>query len=127
MHEETYWQAVLTRDTQSDGAFVYAVQSTGIYCRPSCPSRKPQREQVTFFVLPDEARQAGYRACQRCQPDAQSAPESELAQQVCLYIETHLEEPLTLATLGTAVHISPFHLQRTFKRIMGITPRQYAE
>lgn len=126
MHEENRWQAVLTRDKQSDGAFVYAVHSTGIYCRPSCPSRKPQREQVTFFAQPDEAQQAGYRACQRCQPDTFS-PESELAQQVCRYIETHLEEPLTLATLGAAVHVSPFHLQRTFKRIMGITPRQYAE
>ena len=127
MHEETCWQAVLTRDTQSDGTFVYAVHSTGIYCRPSCPSRKPQRDQVTFFALPGEAQQAGYRACQRCQPDAQSTPDHELAQRVCLYIETHLDEPLTLAALGTALFTSPFHLQRMFKRVMGITPRQYAE
>lgn len=126
MHEDTYWQAVLTRDTRSDGAFVYAVHSTGIYCRPSCPSRKPQREQVTFFAQPDEAQQAGYRACRRCQPDTFS-PESELTQQVCRYIELHLEELLTLAALGTAVHSSPFHLQRMFKRVMGITPRQYTE
>jgi AraC family transcriptional regulator, regulatory protein of adaptative response / methylated-DNA-[protein]-cysteine methyltransferase len=126
MHEDTYWQAVLTRDTRSDGAFVYAVHSTGIYCRPSCPSRKPQREQVTFFAQPDEAQQAGFRACRRCQPDTFS-PENELTQRVCRYIETHLEEALTLAALGTAVHSSPAHLQRMFQRVMGISPRQYTE
>ena len=130
IHENTYWQAVLTRDTRLDGAFVYAVHSTGIYCRPSCPSRKPrEREQVTFFAQPDGAEQAGFRACRRCHPDAVGAlaPDSALAQRVCRYIEAHLEEPLTLATLSAEVSMSQFHLQRTFKRVMGISPRQYAD
>ncbi len=127
--DERYWQAVLTRDNTSDGAFVYAVRSTGIYCNPSCPSRKPQREQILFFTRPEAAEQAGFRACRRCRPGEPSLLENqvELVQQTCRYIESHLEGPVTLATLGEQVHLSPYHLQRVFKRVMGITPRQYAE
>ncbi len=127
------WEAVLTRDTTADGMFVYAVRSTGIYCRPSCPSRKPKRERVDFFLLPEAAEGAGFRACLRCHPDAvticgpQRDPQVELVQRVCHAIEANPEEPLTLASLSAAVHLSPFHVQRTFKRVMGITPRQYAE
>ena len=69
-HENDYWQAVLQRDKGRDGAFVYAVRSTGIYCRPSCPSRKPNREQVVFFAQPDAAEEAGFRACRRCHPES---------------------------------------------------------
>ena len=130
MHqEEKYWQAVLTRDNTSDGAFVYAVRSTGIYCNPSCPSRKPQRQQVLFFARPEAAEKAGFRPCRRCHPGEPSLLENqvELVQQACRYIESHLEGPVTLATLGEQVHLSPYHLQRVFKRVMGISPRQYAE
>ena len=86
MQQENYWQAVLTRDTSSDGSFVYAVRSTGIYCNPSCPSRRPQREQVVFFLQPAAAEQAGYRACKRCHPGAATLHESqvELVQQAGL-------------------------------------------
>lgn len=129
MYEEQYWQAVLARDSRCDGAFVYAVRSTGIYCNPSCPSRRPQREQVVFFPLPEAAEQAGFRPCQRCRPreTALRDPQVELVQRTCRYIEQHVAEPLSLGDLSMQVHLSPYHLQRVFKRIMGITPRQYAE
>src|SRR5258705_8221211 len=84
------WQAVLTRDTASDGKFVFAVSSTGVYCRPSCPAKRPRRENVTFFRRPQEAESAGYRACLRCRPKAVSGnPRQELAKSVCRYIEQH--------------------------------------
>jgi len=129
MHEEKYWQAVLARDQTYDGTFVFAVRSTGIYCNPSCPSRRPKRERVVFFSLPEAAEEAGFRACRRCHPGEASLLETqvELIQRACRYIEAHLDEPLTLANLSAQVHLSPYHLQRVFKRVMGITPRQYAE
>ncbi|HLH63805.1 MAG TPA: bifunctional DNA-binding transcriptional regulator/O6-methylguanine-DNA methyltransferase Ada [Ktedonobacteraceae bacterium] len=129
MHEETYWQAVMTRDSSSNGIFVYGVRSTGIYCNPSCPSRRPKREQVVFFPLPEVAEQAGFRPCRRCHPQELRAgdPQIELVREACRYIERHLENPPNLSELSEHVHLSPFHLQRVFKRIMGISPRQYAE
>src|SRR5207244_6756839 len=130
MHqEEKYWQAVLTRDNTSDGAFVYAARSTGLYSNPSRPSRKPQRQQVLFFARPEAAQKAAFRPCRRCHPGEPSLLENqvELVQQACRYIESHLEGPITLAALGEQVHLSPYHLQRVFKRVMGISPRQYAE
>ena len=129
MHEDQYWQAVMSRDSGLDGMFVYAVRSTGVYCRPSCPSRRPGRQQVLFFAQPEAAEQAGFRACKRCRPREASSREEqlEMVQKLCRYIEEHLENTLTLADLGTQVHLSPYHLQRIFKSVMGITPRQYAE
>lgn len=128
MQEDQYWQAVLTRDEELDGVFVYAVRSTGVYCRPSCPSRRPGREQVAFFARPEAAEEAGFRACKRCRPRELSSREEQVAlvQQLCAYIEEHLERQLTLAELGEQAHLSPYHLQRVFKGVMGITPRQYA-
>ncbi len=129
MNETGYWQAVLQRDHNFDGAFVYAVRSTGIYCRPSCASRKPNPANVTFFPLPEIAEQAGFRPCKRCKPERAVArdPQVEQVRKICRYIETHLEDSLTLATLGNHIGQSPYHLQRTFKRVTGISPRQYAE
>jgi AraC family transcriptional regulator, regulatory protein of adaptative response / methylated-DNA-[protein]-cysteine methyltransferase len=129
MQEDQYWQAVMTRDEELDGVFVYAVRSTGVYCRPSCPSRRPKREQVLFFVRPEAAEEAGFRACKRCRPRELSSREEQVAlvQQLCHYIEEHLESQLTLTDLGEQAHLSPYHLQRVFKSVMGITPRQYAE
>jgi AraC family transcriptional regulator of adaptative response/methylated-DNA-[protein]-cysteine methyltransferase len=123
------WQAVLSRDASRDGSFVFAVRSTGIYCRPSCPARRPRREQVSFFQLPEAAEQAGFRACRRCHPRrAQTAdPQIELVRRICHAIDEHDEEPLTLKTLSTETGVSAHHLQRTFKNVMGITPRQYVE
>src|SRR5918911_4019379 len=88
------WNAVLERDASRDGSFVFAVRSTGIYCRPSCPARRPRREQVRFFPLPEAAEQAGFRACKRCHPGEATLLESqvELVQRACRYIEAHLDE-----------------------------------
>lgn len=122
------WRAVMDRDAAQDGKFVFAVSSTGIYCRPSCPSKRPLRENVTFFRKPDEAEKAGYRACLRCRPKAGAGnPQTEMVKAVCRYIEQHLDEPVTLAKLGREFRQSPFHLQRTFKSVLGISPRAYAD
>jgi AraC family transcriptional regulator, regulatory protein of adaptative response / methylated-DNA-[protein]-cysteine methyltransferase len=122
------WQAVLTRDANQDGRFVFAVSSTGVYCRPSCPSRRPRRENVAFFHKPDDAEKAGYRACLRCRPKAIGANrQTEVVKAVCRYIEQHLDEPITLSRLGSEFHQSPFHLQRSFKAALGISPRAYAD
>ena len=126
--EIRWWKAVQTRDANHDGMFVFAVSSTGIYCRPSCPARRPRRQNVTFYRQPEEAEKAGYRACLRCRPRAIAGnPQMEMVKAVCRYVELHLDEPITLARLGTAFRQSPFHLQRTFKAVLGITPRAYAD
>ena len=128
MAEEQHWDAVVARDAAQDGEFVFAVASTGVYCRPSCPARRPRRENVTFFSHPEQAESAGFRACLRCRPRSISGnPQSDLAKQICRYIEQHLDEPVTLARLGKAFRQSPFHLQRRFKAALGITPREYAD
>jgi AraC family transcriptional regulator of adaptative response/methylated-DNA-[protein]-cysteine methyltransferase len=126
---ETQWQAVLTKDARFDGQFVFAVNSTGIYCRPSCPSRRPRRERVSFFQLPEFAEQAGFRACRRCNPrNAQGAdPQVQMAQRVCRIIDENDGEPITLSALSSRIGVSSFHLQRTFKNVMRITPKAYAE
>src|SRR5262245_43588444 len=100
--EERCWQAVCERDTGWDGRFVYAVRSTGVYCRPSCPARRPRRCQVVFFPVPEAARRCGYRPCRRCRPDQAAAadPHVETVRAVCRHIEANLEGPLTLAELG---------------------------
>jgi AraC family transcriptional regulator of adaptative response/methylated-DNA-[protein]-cysteine methyltransferase len=124
LDNETRWQATQQRDVTYDGVFVYAVRSTGIYCRPTCPSRRPRREQVEFFGACDEAEAAGFRACRRCHP-RQVAPDIAAVEVVCRFIAEHLDESITLATLSAACGISPYHLQRTFKRVTGLTPKQY--
>ena len=127
--DDDLWQVVEDRNGTFDGDFVYAVRSTGIFCRPSCPSRRPQRRQVRFFPLPELAAQAGFRACKRCRPeDAEPRnPSVDIARRVCRLLAEEGEGLPTLKDLGLAVGVSPYHLQRVFKRIVGITPRQYAE
>src|SRR5437660_165764 len=121
------WEAVMSRDPNQDGRFVFAVSSTGVYCRPSCPSKRPRRENVTFFRWPQEAETAGFRECLRCRPKSVIGnPRQELIKSVSRYIEQHLDEPITLARLSTEFRQSPFHLQRTFKAVLGITPKEYA-
>src|SRR5271169_142140 len=87
------WRAVQARDRSADGAFVYAVRSTGIYCRPSCPSRKPRREQVVFFPIPEAAEQQGFRACQRCRPRAINLrdPRTAAVASVCREIDARVQ------------------------------------
>ena len=125
--DDERWSAVVGRDAAHDGEFVFAVSSTGVYCRPSCPARRPRRENVQFFSGPEPAEQAGYRACLRCRPKSLSGGESDSVRAICRYIEQHLDDPLTLARLGREFHQSPFHLQRRFKAVLGITPRAYAD
>ncbi len=127
--QEQLWAAVLEKDASFDGKFVFAVRSTGIYCRPSCPSRRPRRDRVTFFPLPESAEEAGFRGCLRCHPKQVPAvdPQIEMVQEACRLIEQNEDETTTLDALSRQLGLSSFHLQRTFKSIMGITPRQYAE
>lgn len=134
---ENYWHAVQSRDHSADGAFVYAVRSTGIYCRPSCPSRRPRREQVTFYPLPEAAEQQGFRPCRRCRPRSirERDPRIVAVARVCREIDAHLhdatssngDERLTLSALSSRAGMSPHQLERAFRSVMGITPRQYAD
>jgi AraC family transcriptional regulator of adaptative response/methylated-DNA-[protein]-cysteine methyltransferase len=127
-NNDRQWDAVIARDAEHDGKFVFAVSTTGVYCRPSCAARRPRRENVTFFLRPEQAEKAGFRACLRCRPRLLSGhPQSDFAKEVCRYIEQHLDEAITLDRLGKAFRQSPFHLQRRFKAALGITPRQYAD
>jgi AraC family transcriptional regulator of adaptative response/methylated-DNA-[protein]-cysteine methyltransferase len=122
------WRAVVERDETKDGLFVFAVRSTGIYCKPSCPARHANLEQVVFFSTPDEAERSGFRACKRCHPrETRSSGRAELIQRTCKYVEINLDEKLTLKNLSHQAGLSPFHFQRTFKRVLGISPRQYVE
>jgi AraC family transcriptional regulator of adaptative response/methylated-DNA-[protein]-cysteine methyltransferase len=122
------WSSVMARDATRDGEFVFAVSSTGVYCRPSCAARRPRRENVHFFARPELAERAGYRACLRCRPKSFSGnTEADVVKAICRFIEQHLDEPLTLDRLGREFRQSPFHLQRRFKAVLGITPRAYAD
>src|SRR5688500_10589294 len=114
--DEPRWRAVRARDAAADGAFVFAVATTGVYCRPSCGARRPQRANVTFFADGAAARAAGFRACRRCAPDAplsDHARRTALVAQVCRWLDA-AERPPTLAALAARAGYSPFHLQRVF-------------
>jgi AraC family transcriptional regulator of adaptative response/methylated-DNA-[protein]-cysteine methyltransferase len=118
----------MARDATRDGEFIFAVATTGVYCRPSCPARRPRRENVAFFPGPEQAEKAGFRACLRCRPRSFSGDQpSNVAKEICRYIEQHLDEAITLERLGKIFRQSPFHLQRRFKAALGITPREYAD
>src|SRR5215216_3833039 len=123
--DQQRWQVVLERDATHDGSFVYAVTSTHIYCRPSCPSRRPSQDRVSFFLTPAEAEAAGYRACRRCEPRGRRTRDRQV-QRAREYLDEHWNETITLERLGGIVQMSPYHLQRTFKRVHGVTPRAYA-
>jgi AraC family transcriptional regulator of adaptative response/methylated-DNA-[protein]-cysteine methyltransferase len=131
--EGARWQAVQLRDSSLDGTFVFAVSSTGVFCRPSCPSKRARRENVSFFDDPIQAEQAGYRACLRCRPKALDGnPQSALVRAICRYIERHVidqetEARPTLALLAKEFRLSTFHLQRTFKAVLGVSPRAYID
>ena len=117
------WQQVMARDARQDGRFVFAVRTTGIYCRPSCPSRRPRRDSVEFFENPNDAERAGYRACLRCKPTEVSSQAQAVLRARRILDEA--EASVTLAALSKRVGLSPFHLQRLFKRATGLSPREY--
>lgn len=121
------WKALASRDAAADGTFVYAVTSTGIYCRPSCPSRRPRADRVRFFDTTTEARQSGFRACKRCRPDTVGVmqPGIEAVRLASAYLATHADQTVTLDRLARVSAMSPYHLQRRFKAIVGLSPREF--
>jgi AraC family transcriptional regulator of adaptative response/methylated-DNA-[protein]-cysteine methyltransferase len=124
---DTRWAAFAARDVDFDGRFFIAVETTGIYCRPSCPARRPKRENVRFYTTATEAQSAGFRACKRCKPDEASLAEQhrEKVSRACRLIETAEAEP-KLDDLAEAVGLSPYHFHRVFKAALGVTPKAYA-
>src|SRR5881296_3280405 len=123
------WHIVPARDRRFDGAFVYAVRSTGIYCRPSCPSKRPRREQVAFFPVPEAAERAGFRPCRRCRPGAAGSPDPRvgLVREACRLIDARPDQAASLAALGPRVGTTPHRLLRAFRAVLGLSPRQYRD
>jgi AraC family transcriptional regulator of adaptative response / methylphosphotriester-DNA alkyltransferase methyltransferase len=121
---QSVYEAILRRDTRYDGRYYIGIVTTGIFCRPSCRSRIPKPENVRVYPSIEEARQAGFRPCKRCRPDSpgQDGPDAELAHTVAALIQRRYPENLTLGTMATELNISPYHLQRVFKRTTGTTP-----
>jgi AraC family transcriptional regulator of adaptative response/methylated-DNA-[protein]-cysteine methyltransferase len=128
MNEAVAWESVLHRDPSADDRFLYGVTTTRIYCRPSCPSKRPKRANVAFFSSAAAAEGAGFRACQRCRPNHAKSSNSAV-ERARAYIDTHIadlgEERITLELLGEESGLSPYHLQRKFKELLGLTPAQY--
>jgi len=126
---ERRWRIVLARDRRYDGQFVYGVRSTGIYCRPSCPSRRPRRRQVAFFPVPEVAERAGFRACRRCRPGNAPAPDPgvPLVRTICRLIDAHPDRPASLGSLSAQAGVTTHRLLRAFQRVLGVSPRQYRD
>src|SRR3954462_8047095 len=122
--DEKAWDAVQRRDHAFDGRFFFAVRTTGIYCRPSCPARRPRRDNVSFFTTRVGAETAGFRACRRCRPAAERAPAAALVARGRKLLDKH-PDGITLAALAQRTGLSPHHLQRVFREQTGVTPKQY--
>lgn len=126
MHKR-YWQAIVNNDAAYDGTFYYAVATTGIFCRPSCKSRLPKREHVRIFLHQQAAIAESFRPCKRCRPDGVRLPDEEWVAQMKAHMEEHFAQPLTLGLLSEQFYASTYHLQRTFKRVAGVTPLTYIQ
>ena len=122
-----HWQAIIHNDSSYDSKFFYAVKSTGIFCRPSCKSRIPNKNNVRIFHHAEQALNENFRPCKRCKPNGLTLPNEEWVEQIKVYIEKHFDELLTLDILAEMCHGSPFHLQRTFKKMTGISPIEYIQ
>lgn len=124
---EEQWQAIIHNDAAYDGSFFYAVKTTRIFCRPSCKSKAPNKENVRIFANAKQALDAHFRPCKRCRPTGQRLPDREWVEQISRYIDAHYRQKLTLESLAEVCHGSPYHLHRTFRRIAGATPVEYAQ
>ncbi len=122
MNVERAWQQVITRDPSA--TFFYAVRSTGIFCRPMCPSRRPQQKNIVFFPSTAEAKAAGFRACLRCQPENRNV-EAEQVERFRQYLQKNVNRQVKLTELGRLAGASPFTVQRLFQRVLGTSPSQY--
>jgi AraC family transcriptional regulator of adaptative response/methylated-DNA-[protein]-cysteine methyltransferase len=129
INEEQCWEALQKRDAAQDGQFFFGVMTTGVFCRPSCPARRPLRKNVRFYATPADAEKDGLRPCLRCRPLAtvNADPNTDLVKQMCQFIDQHSEENLMLNQLARKAGLSPFHFQRSFKAIAGVSPKQYLE
>jgi AraC family transcriptional regulator, regulatory protein of adaptative response / methylated-DNA-[protein]-cysteine methyltransferase len=124
--EQERWNAVVERDTSRTGEFLYAVKTTGVYCRPTCASRRPLRTNVEFFATAADARARGYRPCKRCRPDRETtSPINAVVHELARQIDANPEQPFRLAELAKRAGYSPFHLQRNFKAVIGSSPKEY--
>jgi len=122
------WNPVAKRDRHADGAFVYAAVTTGIYCRPSCPARHPHRRNTLLFRTAEEAEREGFRPCSRCSPGSNSLTLAEKCVKAVIdYVDTHFSEKITLCTLSRVTGLCPNHLQETFKRIVGVSPKVFCD
>ena len=126
-NDDERWTAVCSRDGRADGTFLYSVCTTGIFCRPSCASRPPRRENVAFHADAEAARAAGFRPCKRCRPEGPTLEEerAEAIARACRLIEASEELP-SLDELAAVAGLSRFHFHRQFKKVTGVTPRAYA-
>ncbi|MFC7394162.1 bifunctional transcriptional activator/DNA repair enzyme AdaA [Scopulibacillus cellulosilyticus] len=127
MMTEERWQAIINNDCAYDNQFFYGVKTTGIFCRPSCKSKIPNIENVRIFLDVQQALAEQFRPCKRCKPGEHRLPDEDWVAQMTEYIEKHYSKTLTLETLADICHGSPYHMQRTFKRIKGITPIEYIQ
>lgn len=129
VNDDRAWRAVVQRDKRFDGAFVYAVRSTGVFCRPSCASRQPLRTNVRFFETTDDAKAAGFRACRRCRPADASFhhPADASVERARDFLDRHADRAVSLRELASHVKLSPSHLQRSFKRATGLSPKEYQD
>ena len=124
------WQQVLARDERADGQFFYAVKTTKIFCKPSCPSRRPERKNVTFYPTVEQAVAAGYRACLRCEPESvekKADPQIAAIDAVSSYLADHAGERTRLKDVAKATGVAPLTILRGFKRVLGVSPREYAK
>lgn len=121
------WQAIITNNSAYEDPFFYAVKTTGIFCRPSCKSKAPRQENVRIFSTSQQALEAGFRPCKRCKPTGERLPDKEWAAIMTQYIDNNYTEPITLELLADMCHGSPYHLHRTFKKVMHMTPVDYIQ
>lgn len=121
------WRAIVECDDAYDGRIYYGLVTTGIFCRPSCKSKTPKQENVKLFSTPDEARRAGLRPCKRCRPDELEwvSFDDELANKLADLIQKAYGEPLSLQDMATRLYISPYYLQRCFKKVMKMSPARF--